>query len=43
MRPRWVLVLLTLLLEAWSVRRDAQIQFLKLHFELLKTKLPGNR
>ena len=43
MLPRWVQVFLTLLLEAWAARRDAQIQFLKLQVELLKNKLPGNR
>jgi putative transposase len=43
MLPRWVQVFLTLLLEAWATRRDAQVQFLMLQIELLRQKLPGGR
>ena len=43
MLPRWVIVLFVLLSEAWSVRRDSQIRFLKLQLELYKGKVPGNR
>ena len=43
MLPRWVIVLFVLLSEAWSVRRDSQIRFLKLQLELYKDKVPGNR
>jgi len=43
MVPRWLHVLLALLAEAWSARRDAQLQFLRLQIELLRQKLPGNR
>ncbi len=43
MLPRWVIVLFVLLSEAWSVRRDNQIRFLKLQLELYKEKMPGNR
>ncbi len=43
MLPRWVFVLFTLLTEAWSVRRDNQIRFLKLQLELYKGKVPGSR
>ncbi len=43
MLPRWVIVLFALLTEAWSVRRDNQIRFLKLQLELYKGKVPGNR
>ncbi len=43
MLPRWVFVLFVLLSEAWSVRRDNQIRFLKLQLELFKGKVPGNR
>ncbi len=43
MLPRWVIVLFTMLAEAWSVRRDNQIRFLKLQLELYREKVPGNR
>ena len=43
MLPKWLTVLLVLLQEAWSTRRDAHIRFLKLQVEILKTRLPGNR
>ena len=43
MVPRWVSFLFLALAEHLSVRRNAQIQFLKLQVELLKKKLPGNR
>lgn len=43
MLPRWFQVFLALIAEAWSVRRDAQLQFLRLQVELLHQKLPGNR
>jgi len=38
-----LIALLVLLREAWSARRSAQIQFLKLQVELLRQKAPGNR
>ena len=43
MLPRWLTVLLVMLQEMWSTRRDAHIRFLKLQVELLKERLPGNR
>jgi len=43
MLPRWVQVLFALLAEAWSARRDAQLQFLKLQIQLLRQKLSDNR
>ncbi len=43
MRPRWLMVLLVLLQERWSARRDAQIRFLKLQIEMLQSRLPRNR
>ncbi len=43
MLPRWVIVPFVLLSEAWSVRRDGQIRFLKLQLELFKGKVPGSR
>ena len=41
MRPSWLMALLVLLQEAWSVRRDAQIRFLKLQVEMLQSRFPG--
>jgi len=35
-------MLLVLIAEAWSTRRDGQIRFLNLQIELLQGKLPGN-
>ncbi len=43
MLPNWLIVLFTILVEAWSARRDSQIRFLKLQLELYKGKVPGNR
>jgi len=43
MFPSWLVALLVLLRERWSVRRDAQIRFLTLQIEILRTRLPGNR
>jgi len=43
MLPRWLTVLLVMLHEAWSARRDAQIRFLKLQVEILRSRLPDNR
>ena len=43
MLPRWLLAVLVLLQEKWSARRDAQIRFLKLQVEIVKSRLPGNR
>ena len=43
MLPKWLTVMLVLLCEAWSARRDAHIRFLRLQVELLKDRLPGNR
>lgn len=43
MLPHWLVMLLAMLAEAWSVRRDGQIRFLKLQLELYRGKMPGNR
>ena len=43
MLPRWLTALFVLSREAWSVRRDTHIQFLKLQVEILQSRLPGNR
>lgn len=43
MWPTWFLMFLSMLAEAWSVRRDARIRFLKLQIELLRKKLDGDR
>ncbi len=43
MLQRWLMVAFLMLTEAWSVRRDNQIRFLKLQLELYKGKVPGNR
>lgn len=43
MQTRWLMALLVLLREAWSVRRDAHIRLLKLQVEILRSRLPGNR
>ena len=43
MLPSWLFALLVLLRERWSARRDAQIRFLTLQIEMLRTRLPGNR
>jgi len=43
MWPKWLTGMLVLLTEAWSARRDAQIQFLKLQVQMLQSRLPGNR
>ncbi len=43
MLPAWFQAFLMMLLEAWSTRRDKQIQFLKLQIELLRQKMPGQR
>ncbi|MCC6581103.1 MAG: transposase [Phycisphaeraceae bacterium] len=43
MLPAWFQAFLMMLLEAWSARRDRQIQFLKLQIELLRQKTPGKR
>ncbi len=43
MQSRWLTALLVLLGEAWSARRDAQIRFLKLQLDMLRSRLPGNR
>ena len=43
MLPRWLNALLVVLQEAWSVRRDAHIRFLKLQVEILQSRLPSNR
>ena len=39
----WFHMFLIMLTEALSVRRDAQVRFLKLQVEILCRKLPGNR
>lgn len=36
MLPSWLVAVLLVLGEAWSVRRDARIRFLKLQVELLR-------
>ncbi len=43
MLPVWVRMLLMLLSEAWSNRRDVKLRFLHLQVELLKQRVPGNR
>ena len=43
MLPSWLVAMLVLLRERWSARRDAQIRFLTLQIEILRTRLPGNR
>ena len=43
MLPEWLMALLMLLKERWSTRRDAQVRFLKLQVEILRSRLPGNR
>ena len=43
MLPNWFTVFRAFLIEAWSVRRGAQVRFLKLQVELLRQKLPGKR
>jgi len=43
MIPRWVSFMLIMLIEHFSARRSAQIQFMKLQIELLRQKLGGNR
>ena len=43
MLPRWMMALLVLLRERWSARRDAQVRFLKLQLEIVRSRLPGNR
>lgn len=43
MLPHWLVMLLVVIAEAWSVRRDGQIRFLKLQLELYRGKMPGNR
>ncbi len=43
MLPKWLMTLLVVLQEAWSARRNAQIRFLKLQVEILRSRLPGNR
>jgi len=39
----WFHMLLIMLFESLSARRDAQVRFLKLQVEILKKKLPANR
>ncbi len=43
MLSHWLQMLLVLLSEAWSTRRDAQIRFLQVQVELLKKRIPGDR
>ena len=43
MPPRWTMALLVLLRERWSARRDAQVRFLKLQLEIVRSRLPRNR
>jgi putative transposase len=43
MLQHWIQVLLVLLSEAWSSRRDVQLRFLQVQIELLKQRIPGNR
>ncbi|MFA7237205.1 MAG: hypothetical protein WC058_10095 [Phycisphaeraceae bacterium] len=40
---KWIWPLMVMLMEAWSARRDKQIQFLRLQIELLRAHLPGER
>ncbi len=41
MLPGWLTAMLVLLHEAWSIKRDVHIRFLKLQVEMLKERLPG--
>ncbi len=41
--PQWFHMVLVMLMESLSARRDAQVRFLKLQNEILRKKLPGNR
>ena len=43
MVPKWLMALGVMLVEGLSARRDAQMQFLKLQVELLRSHTPGNR
>ena len=43
MLPNWLIALLVMLQEAFSVRRDAHFRFMKLQVELMKERMPGNR
>jgi len=43
MLPKWFTAFVVLIQEMWSARRDAQIRFLKLQVEMLKSRIPGNR
>ena len=43
MVSRWMVALLALLKERWSAQRGAQIPFLKVQVEILRSRLPGNR
>jgi putative transposase len=43
MVPRWISFLVIMLIEHFSAKRSAQIQFMKLQIELLREKLGGNR
>ena len=40
---KWFHVFFVLIMNALAARRDAQVRFLKLQLEILKSKLPGNR
>lgn len=39
----WVMMVLELLTEAWSARRDDRVRFLMAQVQMLRAKLPGNR
>jgi len=39
----WLLMLVRVLLEAWSVRRDSRVRLLSAQIEMLRERLPGNR
>jgi len=39
----WLLMLGRVLLEAWSVRRDARVRLLTAQIEMLRERLSGNR
>jgi len=43
MLPNWLVALLLMIQEAFSVRRDAHFRFMKLQVEMMKERMPGNR
>lgn len=43
MPATWLLMLVRVFLEAWSVRRDGRVRLLTAQIEMLRERLPGNR